>query len=268
VTEWTSDRIWDAVDAWRWTPPSAVRATTDEFELAVTPGSYALTYVYGFHVDEPERADARLDEVRARIEALGGTGARFQVTPRSRPTDLADRLRRHGYRQVEETEVLVWKLRDREGKQRLPEFRTPVGLTVREIATERELRIFWELSTKIFGDPVPSEESRRGFLSEFHRRLKETQHSERFLAWDAEVPIGHAGMEIAGPIARFWGTGVLTEHRNRGVYGALVQARCESAAQRGAEIVLVTARVGTSGPILKRHGFEPLGSVRIFEVRW
>jgi hypothetical protein len=268
VTEWTAERIWDAVDAWRWIPPSATRATTGEYELAVTPGSYALTYVYGFRVDDPERTDSRLDEVKARIEALGGTGARFQLTPLSRPLDLADRLRRRGYRDVEEAEVLVWELRDRKGEQRLPDFPSPSGLTVREIVTDREFESFLELSTRIFGDPPPSEESHEGFLSEFHRRLREEQHSDRFLAWDGTVPIGRAGMEITGPVARFWGSGVLAEHRRRGVYGALVRTRCESAAQRDAEIALVTARVGTSGPILKRHGFEPVGTLRILEARW
>jgi hypothetical protein len=268
VTQWTADRIWDAVDAWRWIPPSATRVTTDEYELAVTPGSYALTYAYGFHVDDPERADARLDDVRTRIEALGGTGARFQLTPRSRPSDLPDRLRRKGYRQVEETEVLVWELHDAEGKLRLPGFPTAPGLVVREIVSDQEFESFLKLSTEIFGDPPPSEESRTGFLSEFHRKIREEQHSDRFLVWDGTVPIGRAGMEIAGPVARFWGTGVLTEHRRRGAYGALVRARCESAAGRGAGIALVSARVGTSGPILKRHGFEPVGTVRIFEIRW
>jgi Acetyltransferase (GNAT) domain len=268
VTRWTADRIWDAVDAWRWIPPSARRVTTDAYDLAVTPGSYALTYVYGFHVDDASQADSRIAELRTHIEGLGGTGARLQVTPRSRPADLSDRLQRAGYRPVEETEVLVWELQAGDGTLRLPEFSVPAGISVREAQTDGDFRRFLELSTEIFGDPKPPDETEREFFSMFHRKLREEGHSDRFLAWDGASPIGRAGLEIAGPVARFWGTGVRSEHRHRGVYGALVWARCESAARRGAEIVLVTARVGTSGPILKRHGFEPMGTTRIFEARW
>jgi GNAT superfamily N-acetyltransferase len=268
VVRWTSERLWDAVDAGRWFPPSATKVSTEDYELAVTPGSYALTYVYGFHVDDAEHVDARLEGVRQQIEALGGTGARFQLTPRSRPRDLAQRLERHGYRLAEEAEALVWSLRDPAGVTRLPDFPAPAGISVREVDADAEFATFMDLGTAIFGGPPPSAESRRGFVTEFHRKLREDGHSDRFLAWGGPTPIGRAGLEVAGPVARFWGTGVLPEHRRRGVYGALVRARCEAAARRGAEIALVTARVGTSGPILKHHGFRRVGPLRTYEARW
>lgn len=268
MTRWTAERIWDAVDAWRWIPPSATKVVTDAYELAVTPGSYALTYVYGFHADDPARVDERLDDLQKQIKALGGTGARFVVTSRSGPPDLLERLQRRDYRVVEEADVLAWELRDEEGRLRLPEFPPPSGISIGEVVTDPEYEKFTELGATVFGDPPPSVESRKGLLAEFHRKVREEGHSERFLAWDGPSPIGRAGLELAGPVARFWGTGVLSEYRRRGVYGALVRARCESAADRGAEIALVAARVGTSGPILKRHGFEPVGALRVLETRW
>jgi len=268
VIRWTTDRVWDAVDAWRWVPPTATKVVTDEYALAVTPGSYALTYVYGFHVEDVGRVDERIDALRKRIEDLGGTGARLQLTPRQRPPDLAERLQRRGYTQIEEADVLVWVLRDEEGALKLPEFPPPAGISVREVQTEDDYDTFAALGTTIFGDPPPSLEVKKGFVAEFHRTMREEGHSGRFLAWERRSAIGRGGMEIVGSVARFWGTGVLTEHRRRGVYGALVRARCEGAAERGAEIALVTARVGTSGPILRHHGFRPMGTTRVFEVRW
>lgn len=268
VAAWTTERVWDAVDARRWIPPSAKRVVTDAYELVVTPGSYALTYVYGFHADTSEQADDRLVDLRSQIEALGGTGACFQLIPRSRPDDLAARLLRHGYRLAEEADVLIWELVDTEGKPVLPEFASPASVSVREAISEPEFEAFVELSGPIFGDPVPPVEARSGFLAEFRRKLRVEGHSDRFLAWEGTRPIGRAGMEIAGSVARFWGTGVRPEHRGRGVYGALVRERCESALRRGAELVLGTARAGTSGPILKRHGFRPMGAVQVFEVQW
>jgi hypothetical protein len=268
VTRWTEARIWDAVDAWRWVPPSSTRVVTDDYELVVTPGSYALTYVYGFRVDAPERVEERLRDLRERVEAHGGTGARIQVTPRSLPSDLAERLPRYGYEPREEAEVLVWELRDPAGNPRLPEFRPVEGVAVRETQNEAEYEAFAALQGPIFGDPPPPPETRHAFLKDVERKVRLEGHSDRFLAWAGTAPIGRAGLEIVGPVARMWGTGVLSEYRHRGVYGALVRARCESSVGRGAELALVSARVGTSGPILKRHGFRPMGSVRVFEARW
>jgi hypothetical protein len=268
VAGWTNERVWQAVDAWRWIPPGSKRVLGDGFELAVTPGSYSLTYVYGFHSPNAQDVERRLGEIQDRIRALGGTGTRFQVTPSSQPPDLVDRLVRRGYKVIEEADVLIWILRDERGQLHLPEFAAPPGITVREVLTDEEYERFVELGAPIFGDPVPSAESRRGFVAEFRRSVRETGHSDRYLAWEGASAIGRAGMELAGPVARLWGTGVLTEHRHRGAYGALVRARCESGAERGAELALVTARVGTSGPILLRHGFQPRGTVRVLEARW
>jgi len=268
VTRWTTERIWDAVDAWRWVPPSARREVTAEVELAVTPGSYALTYAYGFRVDDPARVDDRLEWLRRRVQALGGTGVKVFVTPRSRPADLGEQLERHGYQPREETEVLVWELRDDRNRPRMPGFPVPKSVSTREILTVEEFETFTALGSSVFGDPAPSPETWREFVADFQRKIREQGYSERFLGFDGPTPVGRAGMQVVGPVARFWGTGVLPNFRRHGVYGALVRARCQSAADRGAELALVTARVGTSGPILKRHGFEAKGSVRVFEARW
>jgi hypothetical protein len=260
--------VWDAVDAWRWIPPGSKLVSEKGIDIAVTQGSYALTYVYGFTAENGSIADHLLDDIRERIRSLGGSGARLQVTSRTRPEDLVERLQRHGYVPLEEAEVLVWDLLDPLGKPRIPDFLPSTGITVREVITDEDYDAFLELSNTIFGDPTPPPETLRKFKDEFHRGLRENGHSDRYLAWDGNLPVGRAGMELVGPVSRYWGTGVLEQHRRRGIYGALVRARCEASAGRGAEIALVSARLRTSGPILKHHGFRPLGSVRIFEARW
>lgn len=265
---WTDDQVWEAVDAWRWSPPSSTVVSSPHFQLAVTPGSYALTYAYGLNVEDPSAVESVLDDLRARVEALGGAGVRIQLTPRSRPSDLDQRLTRRGYRPREEAEAMVWELRDEVDRPRLPPFRPTPGISVREVETDADYDGFLKLSGPIFGDPAPSEEAMTAFRSDFHRKLREDGHSDRFVAWDGELPLGRAGLEVAGSVARLWGSGVLPEHRGRGIYGALVQVRCAEAERRGAELALVVARVGTSGPILKHHGFRVVGSVRVFEARW
>jgi Acetyltransferase (GNAT) family len=265
---WDDTRVWEAMVDWRWVPPASHRFTTDRFDLIVTPGSYSMTTIYGFQVEDSKDVDAALDEVEGLARLNKATGTRFQILPTARPLDLGERLERRGYLALDEVEVLVYDLRDESGRRRLPAFHLPSDISAREAMTDSDYAAFVELNGPIWDSPVPPEETRIGLEAEFRKRVSETAHSGRYVVWQGSTPIGHGGLEVVGPVARFWGSGILSEYRNRGAYGALVRARCEQAVQQGAEIALVTARTGTSGPILKGHGFRLVGPVRNFEIRW
>jgi hypothetical protein len=267
-TSWNDERVWKAVLDWRWVPPSARRFTTAHFDLVVTPGTYNMTVVYGFHVEDPEKADAALNEVEGLARANGAIGTRFQILPTARPLDLSERLVRRGYAALDETEVLVYDFRDESGRPRLPEFRVPVGISASEVASDAAYAAFVALNGPIWGSPEPPAETRDGLEAEYRKRLAETGHSGRFVVWHESTPIGHGGLQVVDRVARFWGSGILPEYRKMGAYGSLVRVRCEEAVRQGAEIALVTAKIGTSGPILKRHGFRVVGPVRTYEVRW
>ncbi len=268
MTRWDDGRVWQEVDAWRWFPPNALRLATAEFEIAVTPGAPDLTYVYGLRVEDAGRVEACLDQLQAEIQARGGTGARVSVPPDSSPADLGDRLRRRGYRPRDATDVLTFELRGPDGAERLPAFREPEGYVIREVASEAEFAECSRLQSAIFGSAPPPPATYEALVQEFRDRQRETGHSERFLVWDGATAVGLGSYQLVGPVARFWGSGVVPEHRQRGLYGAVVRTRCASAAARGAELVLVTARRGTSGPILRRHGFRDHGELRVFDVHW
>jgi hypothetical protein len=268
VPPWSDDRVWDAVIGHRWYPPSSLKVRTDHYELAVTPGSYTLTWIYGFDPVDAPHAEVLLDEIRKRVESLGGTGARIQVTPRSRPADLPHRLREHGFTSGDAAEVLVWDLRDDRGEPRLPSVRAAPEVSVREITTVEEYDLCRELSVEIFADPVHSPRVRDEFLAALRRRLRETGHSGQFLAVEGTRAVGSGGLEVDGPVGLLWGAGVRAHDRGRGTYGALLRVRCAAAAERGAEIALVYARVGTSGPMLKHYGFRTVGPIETFEARW
>jgi len=267
-SDWTDARIEEALDAWRWFPPGARRADGEGYVLAVTPGSFSLTCAYGVRGADGPEADRILEEIRERVLALGGTGVRLQVTPGSRPEDLPLRLEHAGYRRLEDADALAWELSDASGAVRLPEFPAPDGVAVREALAEPEYEAFVELSGPIFGDPEPPPATRAAFREEFRRQVGSTGHSDRYVGWEGDRPVARAGMEIVDGVARLWGTGVLESHRRRGIYGRTVRVRCEEAVRRGATLVLVVARAGSSGPILRRHGFRPVGLVHVFERRF
>jgi ribosomal protein S18 acetylase RimI-like enzyme len=268
VDPWSDARVWDAIESHRWYPPSSRRVTTENYELVVTPGSSILTWIYGFHARDTRDAERLLEEIRGKVTSLGGTGARLQVTPHAQPPDLGELLLSFQFEPKELAEVLVYELRDRLGTENVPSFRPTPGLTVREVASREDYDAVEALATTIFEVPTPSAEVRAGFVEAYERQIRETGHSDRFLALEGSQAAGSAGLTLEGGVALLWGTGVLPQLRGRGIYGALVKARCKSAVERGAEIALVTARTGTSGPILKRHGFRVVGPIRTYEAQW
>ena len=80
-------------------------------------------------------------------------------------------------------------------------------------------------------------------------------------------PVGSGGLTVVdGMDARFWGGAVLPEMRGRGVYRAVLAARLAYAREAGADLALVKGRVQTSGPILRRAGFEAFGQERSYLI--
>lgn len=86
------------------------------------------------------------------------------------------------------------------------------------------------------------------------------------IAYDGDRAVGAAGLSMAGTVARLWGGGVLPRARGRGVYRAMVAARLHYAVDHGAVMALVKGRIETSGPILRRLGFQAYGQERSYRV--
>jgi len=268
VTPWSDARVWAATESHRWYPPACQRVNSEHYELAVTPGSTGLTWIYGFHAQDTREAERLLEEIQGTVRSLGGTGARIWVTPHAQPPGLVDLLLRFRFEPKEEAEVLVFDLRDAIGRTPLPQFRRAEGVVVSEISRREDYDAVDRLSTEVFDLPEPSPEVRARFIELFERQVRETGHSGRFLARVGSRAVGSAGLTVQGAVGLLWGSGVLPEFRGRGIYGELVEARCRSAVDRGAEIALTMARTGTSGPILKRHGFRVVGPIRVYEAQW
>ncbi len=117
----------------------------------------------------------------------------------------------------------------------------------------------------VFGGSVPPPER----LAEAVRELEEEFDSGSG-RWVAEVEgraVGVGGLSVAGPAARLWGGAVRLEARGRGVYRALLATRLAEGAAHGCTMALVKGRVETSGPVLRRAGFEVHGQERLRRLR-
>ncbi|MQS07589.1 GNAT family N-acetyltransferase [Streptomyces alkaliphilus] len=81
------------------------------------------------------------------------------------------------------------------------------------------------------------------------------------LAMAGDRPVGSARIEFTPgtDFAGLWGGGIVTGFRGRGLYRDMVAHRARLAADRGARFLVVDA-MPTSAPILRRLGFERLGT--------
>jgi hypothetical protein len=245
---------------------SSTRIETSEYLAFVVPGSYTLTYVRLFRSD-PNRAESVIDEVLDRIRKSGGTGLRWVVNSRSLPNNLAKRLMIRGFSKVAAAETLFFELGSKEAP-RLPRMRAAETVRAREVFTDAEIELFVRLGTVALGEPRPPPSFLERFRLEVREYIERTGHSELFLSYDGGVPVGRGGLTVTGIVGRLWTAGVLLEHRRKGAYLALTRERCKSALEQGAEVVLTHAKVDTSGPILKGHGFRSAGPYDYYELRF
>ena len=127
----------------------------------------------------------------------------------------------------------------------------PLGVTVRRVTEEPDVRAMSAMQDEVFGDPVSVDEA-----NALVQRLS--------LADGLELWVGEAGDQIvtAGrlePVARsdfagIWGGATRADWRGRGIYRAVTAARARSAISRG-KTLIHSDSTAYSRPILERSGF-------------
>jgi hypothetical protein len=190
-------------------------------------------------------ADTRIEEMLA---FFGETPFNWHVGPSSTPTDLEQRLVRHG---------LVVQERPRLMTARLPlggAWRD-AGVRIAE-ATDREAsRLQLELAHHTGEDLERSLNERMRYLDLAGRR------THFFIAFLGDLPVANAGYRWSsdGRCMYLVGAETVEAYRGRGIYQSLVGHRARLAHERGCEIVSILANRNTSAPILARHGFADHG---------
>ena len=116
----------------------------------------------------------------------------------------------------------------------------------------------------VFGDSMPPEDE---IAAEVERAQSDAANgSGSVVAYLDGVPVGCGGLSLVDGVARLWGGAVREEARGRGAYRAVLDARLRRGVERGATMALVKGRIQTSGPILRRAGFEVYGEERSYLV--
>ena len=252
-----ADTVAAACRAWIWVPPSATKVETDEYLLLRMPEWFG-TGLELMRFDPQRPADEVLDEVLGRARELGLPEVSCWVKLHNDP-GLDEVFRERGGVLDETLAVLALDLADG------PPDLGPVDAFEMRWATDLQtMRDSLQIGADVFGDSMPPEHE---IAAEVERAKRDAESgSGSVVAYLDGVPVGCGGISLVDGVARLWGGAVREESRSRGAYRAVVDARLRRGVGRGATMALVKGRVQTSGPILRRAGFERYGEERSYRV--
>ncbi len=243
--------------AWVWVPPNSTKVETDEYLLVRMPEWFAIPLeLLRF---EPSRdADEVVDEMLTQARQFDASFVNCWVKLHNDPSLDAVFQARGG--ELDETlDVLALDL-----KEPLPDLGPTGHVELRWAMDHDTMRDNLQVAADVFGDSMPPEEE---VEHEVERALKDYEGgSGSVVAYLDGVPVGSGGLSLVNGVARLWGGAVRKEARGKGAYRAILDARLRRGASRGAHMALVTGRVETSGPILRKAGFERYGEERSYRV--
>lgn len=200
---------------------------------------------------------SRLDErnVEAEIDAqvafFSNLGYKFEwkVYDHDCPPDLRERLAKRGFT-VEDPEALMILDMDL-----IPTFLDPEGVTVRRVEDEAGIQAIMRMEEAVWNEDH----------SELATRLWQDLQTDPmtlsiFASYTEGILASAAWIYYHPPthFASLWGGSTLPEHRGKGHYTALLNARMREARSRGYRFLMVDASP-MSRPILERRGFTFYG---------
>jgi len=247
-----------ASNAWVWVPENAVTIETPEYLLVRYPSWYEVDLEV-LRLDPRRPLEVVVDEVLDRARDFDCPAATCWVKLDADPA-LDDALRTRGGVVDETVDVLALDL-----GHGVPDLgvRDP-RIELRWMTDEETVRGHHEVHVDAFGGQLPPEaeiaaEAERG-------RADLARGSGSVVAYLDGDAVGTGGLSLVDGVARLWGGSVRRAARHRGIYRAVLEARLRRGLERGARMALVKGRVETSGPILRRAGFERYGEERSYRV--
>jgi GNAT superfamily N-acetyltransferase len=211
--------------------------------LAVFCGKESpLNWVYGWGMAQPATT-ADLNSIKAFYLARG-VQARLRVCPLADPT-VHQLLVGNQFRPLDQMCVHY-----RAVEPAMAPSPTPSGLTIR-VATVEEARLWFER------DGAGGDWAEPDGISFMTVRCVLKEDTRLFLAWMDDQPVGGGGLETHAGVAGLMAAATLPEYRNRGIHGALMQARLAAAAASGCDLAMVHTSPGAASQRnVQRAGFQ------------
>lgn len=205
---------------------------------------------------DAQTADAA---IREQVAFFRGRGQNFEwkLFAHDRPADLGQRLLQHGFVMGESETVMALDLDTHPSGLATLRSSAPTGgarITIRKVTTDADLRAVARLEEAIWGrrfDWLMTELGAELLLPD--------EPTVMYLACLDGAPAAAAWMRFyaGADFAALFGGSTLPEHRNKGLYTALLRARAAEAIRRGVRYLTVDAG-DMSRPILERQGFLAL----------
>lgn len=256
----SSDAVSAAFDRWIWYPDDAAVVETDEYLLVRFPDWFLDPLQLLRLRPGPGRGpDAVLDEVVARAGELGGASLLAWVRLDA-PDGLETALVARGGLREETVDAFALDLAGG-----VPDLDPAPRAGLRWMTDLMTARDEHRVEVEVFGGRMPPEE-RLVQAAEAEGRDHAEGRGGRLVAYLDGEAVGCGGVALAGGDARLWGGAVVARARGRGVYRALLRERLAYAVEHGATMALVKGRIETSGPILRRAGFEVFGQERSYRL--
>jgi GNAT superfamily N-acetyltransferase len=202
---------------------------------------------------DASNADAAIQE---QVAYFAGRGQNFEWKRfgHDRPADLDERLIRHGFVREEHETVMAFDLAERD----LP---PAPAADIRKVADEAGLSAIARLEDAVWGIPHD------WILTELGAEmLLPGEPTVLYLACVDGEPAAAAWMRFyeGTQFAALFGGSTLPQHRNRGLYTALLAARAAEARRRGYRFLTVDAGE-MSRPILEKRGFVTLTTATAYK---
>jgi hypothetical protein len=263
MAAWTDEQIIDQARKWRWRPADTKVVSYPLFDLVVYPESWNENFVETKSL--PHQTPGRLVQaVLAAASQLRLAKLAWRVPSFANAHELERALEEAGFVAEQMDELLAWELGAGPAPV-LPERLASRDVIAEAVTTFEHYQAARRIDAMAFGHRIPSDQELERDWSSRAGESPEATKFDRFFARIGNVPISTGGLTMSDNVVRLWGAGTHPAHRGRGGYKAVTMARMNEGHHRGGTIAIVNARVGTSGPILKRMGFRLVALTKEYE---
>jgi GNAT superfamily N-acetyltransferase len=256
----TPEAVASASAAWNWYPSDATVVDTDGFLLVRWP-DYFRAPASLIRFDPTAAIEDTLDRAAEQVRGWGLEDLLVWVKLDA-PDGLEAALQARGGTLDETVDVFALDLADGP-----PALDLPDDVEVRWQVDEATTRDAIQVGIEAFDEGSMPDDARVAELAAEAAADLAAGRAACALAYLDGRPVASGGLTLVDGVARLWGGGVAPSARGRGAYRAVLAARLDLAVEHGARMALVKGVVTTSGPILRRAGFEAFGQERSYVVR-
>jgi GNAT superfamily N-acetyltransferase len=228
-----------------WRRPDSIVVDNSHWFQVITPSS-ALVPLNGIYrsIIDSDGADSVIESAIQNF-AKYKCSFRWIVTGSTRPTDLSNRLERHGFKRDHEALGLAASTTDL----------LSLAVAANVVSLTEDKPDEWvDAAVAGWGSP---ETYRASLCEDVLRVVREgSEMLQYFAAVVDEKVVGTGALRICSRSGHLLGSSVRPEYRGRGVYKSLVVSRARVAHDLGLQLVTTHGIQNTSAPILKRIGFR------------